>query len=567
VNSTSPAIVAQNAVRRLPRPALAALCLAYVMAGFWGRAPWKNADVTAFGYMMELAQGHTHWLNPLLAGMPPETDGLLAYWIGAWSILAAPSGWSPELVSRVPFVLMLCLTLVATWYGVYYLARSPKAQPVAFAFGGEARPTDYARALADGGLLALMACLGLARLSHEVTSYLTQLCCIALTFYAVAASPYRRTAPLIAFALGLGGLALSGAPSIAPALGYGCAALMAVQASAQTGEGRRHHLRAVAAMAAVTTGALALVLALDLARWRVVLPDAAEARSLVRLLVWFAWPAWPLALLALWRWRQQLAHWRWPLHLSLPLWFALLSIVATFTTLPADRALLLGLPALATLAALALPTLSRSLAALIDWFTLLFFTGAALIIWIIWLAMQTGFPEQPAANVARLAPGFRPDFSWLPLLCALAASAVWAALVRWRVGRHPAAIWKSLVLPASGAALGWILLMTLWLPLLDYALSYEPMVQGARALIGSPACVEEYGLSRAQVAAFQYQGGLRLQAAGKRPTCSWILVSREQLTSWRRHFDTSPWVFESTVWRPVEQREAVLLYRLGTGSE
>ena len=64
MNITSPAIVAQNAVRRLPRPALIGLCLAYVMAGFWGRAPWKNADVTAFGYMMELAQGHSHWLNP-----------------------------------------------------------------------------------------------------------------------------------------------------------------------------------------------------------------------------------------------------------------------------------------------------------------------------------------------------------------------------------------------------------------------------------------------------------------------------------------------------------------------
>ena len=31
---------------------------------------------------------------------------------------------------------------------------------------------------------------------------------------------------------------------------------------------------------------------------------------------------------------------------------------------------------------------SRSLAAFIDWFTLLFFTGSALIIWIVWLAVS-----------------------------------------------------------------------------------------------------------------------------------------------------------------------------------
>ena len=57
----------------------------------------------------------------------------------------------------------------ATWKAIELLARSPAAQPVAFAFGGEARPDDYARVMADAGLLALMSCLGLAQASHEVT--------------------------------------------------------------------------------------------------------------------------------------------------------------------------------------------------------------------------------------------------------------------------------------------------------------------------------------------------------------------------------------------------------------
>ena len=153
----------------MPRWALLLLCLAYVVPGFVGRDPWKSADVTAFGYMLELAQGIPPWWNPLLGGMAPETDGLLPYWLGRWQSMA-PAGLTPGhggigcLLRR-----MLVLTLIATWYGVYYLARSPAAQPVAFAFGGEAQPTDYARAMADGGLLALLACLGLAQLSHEAT--------------------------------------------------------------------------------------------------------------------------------------------------------------------------------------------------------------------------------------------------------------------------------------------------------------------------------------------------------------------------------------------------------------
>ncbi|MDV7397025.1 hypothetical protein RZS08_36840, partial [Arthrospira platensis SPKY1] len=68
------------------------------------------------------------------------------------------------------------------------------------------------------------------------------------------------------------------------------------------------------------------------------------------------------------------------------------------------------MPLLAALAAFALPTLRRSVTAWLDWFALLFFTAGATIIWIIWIAMMTGIPPQPAANVAKLAPLFQARF-------------------------------------------------------------------------------------------------------------------------------------------------------------
>jgi hypothetical protein len=168
VNQPTPAIVAQSAVRRLPRIALLLLCAAYVLPGFVGRGPWKNADITAFGYMPNwpTPKASRDWFDPTLLGQRPETtraDSLLARRLGDQDL--APSWLNPDLAARIVFALPAVLTPAATWYGVYYLARTARAQPVAFAFGGEARPTDYARAIADGGLLALIASLGLAQLA------------------------------------------------------------------------------------------------------------------------------------------------------------------------------------------------------------------------------------------------------------------------------------------------------------------------------------------------------------------------------------------------------------------
>jgi hypothetical protein len=557
VNQPTPAIVAQNAVRRLPRAALLLFCLAYVLPGFIGREPWKNADIAAFGYMAELASGATSWLSPHLLGQPPEFDGLLPYWLGAWAMQVAPGWIAPDFAARIPFILLLTLALLSTWYGVYFLARSPQAQPLAFAFGGEAEPTDYARAMADGGLLALIASLGLAQLSHETTPALAQLGFTALAMFGIAALPYRNVVAGGAVLLGLVGLSLSGAPWMALLFGMGGLATSLLD-HPDGEEARDQALRSASLIAAATLVAAGLAWTLDLWRWRVD-PGAVHRDwgGVAKFLVWFSWPAWPLALWTLWRWRRQLGS----RHVALPLWFLLVALVAALLTPTADRALLLGLPALATLAAFALPTLKRSVAALIDWFTLLFFSGCALTIWVVWLAMQTGVPPRPAANVARLAPGFVPSFSLVAFIAALAATLAWAWLVKWRAGRHRAVIWKSLVLPAGGAALCWLLLMTLWMPLLDYARSYAPLVRNVARLIDTPGCVEVHGLSQAQLAALRYHAGLTLKPASRPASCPWLLVDADAHHSASLAIDLRRWRVVSMIARPSDSNDNVVLYR------
>ncbi|MFT4265895.1 MAG: hypothetical protein QM586_01535 [Xenophilus sp.] len=573
MNQPTPAIVAQSAVRRLPRMALLLLCAAYLLPGLIGRGPWKSADVAAFGYMAMLAEGGAglaRWFDPHLLGLRPDIPALLPYWLGAWAIQAMP--WlRPDLAVRIVFALLLWCTFTATWYAVYYLARTPRAQPVAFAFGGEARPTDYARAIADGGLLALLACLGLAQLGHETTPALAQLFFCSCLFYGAAALPYRRTVPLIAFGAGSLGLALSGAPALGLAAGAGLLVLALRERHPRRQEpdhggdpAPTYSAAAVAAMAGCLLAALAAAVALHQIHWRLAWPGSqpgdsplAAWRSLFKLLVWFTWPAWPLALWTLWRWRLQLSA----RHVAVPLWLTLVVLFSTLFTPASDRSLLLGLPVLATLASFALPTFRRSVSALIDWFTLLFFTGSAVLIWLYWIAMQTGKPVKMAASVARLTPGYVAGFSLPVFLIALTATLVWFWLVRWRTGHHRAALWKTLVLPAGGVTLCWMLLMTLWLPALDYALSYASQVHAIQQRTGAPRCMAELGVGQPQIAALRYHGGYSLQPINSHTPCPWLVVKPEALKVLNRIVSLEDWRLIGTFRRTTNASDDLLLYQ------
>jgi hypothetical protein len=467
--------------------------------------------------------------------------------------------------------MLLGLTLTTTWHGVYYLALSPQAQPVPFAFGGEAKPKDYARTIADGAVLALIACLGLSLLSHEATPILTQLAFVSCAFYGIAALPYHPRYSLMALAAGLLGLTLSGAPSFAVLMAMGSGLLCLLdRESTSARTGRQHALWLLAMGVAVT----ALATLIDVWQWRLI-PlhnDWPSWRNLLRLLAWFTWPAWPLAIWTVWRWRRQWTTLHWSRHLVLPMWFTSLSVGTAMLTRSADQTLLLALPSLATLAAFALPTLRRSVAALIDWFTLLFFSGCAFIIWVVWIAMQTGWPAQPAANVARLAPGFEPTFGGVAFFIALTATVVWGWLVVWRTAKHRQALWKSLVLPAGGAALCWLLLMTLWLPLLNFARSYKPWVQQIQSVMSKQdsarfenVCMLSFGLDVGQMGAFRYHGGFDVKpltstSAQEASKCPWLLVDNDLRPELTRVVRLSEWTRVRTIRRPSDNNEDVTLY-------
>jgi 4-amino-4-deoxy-L-arabinose transferase-like glycosyltransferase len=144
------------------------------------------------------------------------------------------------------------------------------------------------------------------------------------------------------------------------------------------------------------------------------------------------------------------------------------------------------------------------------------------------------------------------------------ATLAWVWLVKWRVGRHRAAIWKSLILPAGGAALCWLLAMTLWLPLLDFARSYTVLVRRATSELGQASCVEEQGLSRSQIAAFQFHGHLVMKPAGSPSKCPWLIVDKDAADTLSSIVDLTHWTLHSTLHHPSDRDESVLIYKRTT---
>ena len=171
-----------------------------------------------------------------------------------------------------------------------------------------------------------------------------------------------------------------------------------------------------------------------------------------------------------------------------------------------------------------------------------------------WAFRQAGGQRGQAG--ARL----RAAVSWPALVLALLGTAAWVWLVRWRTGRHREALWKSLVLPAGGVALCWLLLMTLGLPILDYARSNRPLVERLAPHLPADACVAAPEASPTLVASLEVFGGYRVDARhGTADTRCNYLVRVEPLN---RASPTPPgWTRIARERRPTDRNNLTAVYR------
>lgn len=504
---STPARLTANASTKLPRVVLLVLAAAYVIAGLFGRDPWKTDDVLNLATMMSALQSQgVDWLIPHFGELKLPQDGPLVMWLGALLIhLFGP--WIGDIsASRLINLIWFGITLSSVWYGTYLLGRRTEAQPLALPFGGEPTVKDYGRLLADVATLLFLATGGVLLRFLETSAIPANMAFQALGFYALARMIDKPKMGTVALALALTGAFLTRAwPGIVPLL---FALPFALIKRSVLWSVRFYALTAVLLAAALIASWWIPTARIDpdwmkaWIHWNQMsfgVPEYENAIRPLRDLPWFLWPTWPLALLALWQWRR----WATAPHIWLPFSFVIGATLTLLVSSQSDEAeYVLFIAPLAVLSAFAIPTMRRGVINTLDWFALMCFSVTVACVWIGWVALHFGIPKQISLNIARQTAGYAPQIVWWAVALAVVCTLCWIAMVFWRVKAHPNALWRGSLLAAGGLTLTWIMLVLLWMPAIDYVRSYRPMSTEIRQTLenlsdtpGELACLRAQGLS------------------------------------------------------------------------
>ena len=574
----TPARLSATATVKLPRLFLLVVGVIYILAGLFFRDPWKTDDVVGLATMMTALQDGGHaMLLPQIGVLAHAQDGPLTMWVGAFSIwLFSPffALFTTPLdaiiiASRLPNFIWFGLLTASVWYGTYLLGRRPEPQPLALPFGGEPTVRDYGRMIADAALLLIVATVGIVWRMHETSEVPAIIAFQALAFFAVARMLDHPASGSVILGLAMGAAFLTrgwiGALPIMLAIPF-----IFMPRSALWPEKKWLLLSALISTCVILLWWIPARSASEYwtnnwLLWNTTSygwPSYREILSILRDLPWFLWPTWPFALLAIWRWRS----WLLAPHIWIPLMFAAWPLLTMLFMVDAfePEYSLMAVPA-AVLAAFALPTLRRGVVNSLDWFAVMCFTLTAATVWLGWIALQTGWPRQIAFNIARQTRGYDVYISWPAIFIAVLGTLAWLSLVRWRLHTKPAGLWRGTVLSAGGLIVTWLLLVTLWMPALDYVRSYRQVsgeLSAALHRYKMPGdCVRTLGLGTGQRASFLVFNDIDFTYSSD---CTLVLqqTSPDQLDA-----GTSPYSDSTSVlWtgkRGAERHEIFRLLRIG----
>ena len=533
--------------RRTADAAFFLLVCAWPWIGLFGREPWKADEAYSFGLIWSVIQGKG-WIVPMLTGEPFLEKPPLFYWVAAACADLFGGIVQAHDAARIAVALFLYVTLG-------FLAAAGNAL-----LGGNRG--------ANAPVL-LIGSVGLFDKVHILIADVSLMSGLCIGFFGLATSQRRPIAGGIALGLGAGVAFMSKG-----LIGLGILAATATALAFIPSWRSRQRLRCLAIAAVVLTPAvLAWPLTLYLAspdlfgEWLWV-NNLGRFFGFVRLgeshglwfypltLLWLSFPLWPFATAAgraAWRGNER-RH-----ALLLPA-VAFLVTMAALMFASQSRAIY-ALPALLPLSLLAAAGLDHAP----HWFvsglqraSLLLFPALVALLWLAWLAVGLEIPW--SVNVlARLEPGFSMPIQPLTVTIAGAGTALWWLAVR----RRPMSAENAVRAWTAGLTTFWLLIFTLWLPYLDYGMSYRSVaVALQQALPRDESCVASLALGESQRAMFGYYTGLvtrRLETDPDAKSCRWLLL---QVTG---HPPALPaYANWSEVWRgarPGDDREKFHLYR------
>jgi 4-amino-4-deoxy-L-arabinose transferase-like glycosyltransferase len=468
------------------------LCVAWLLPGLVGHAPWKGGDGEHFVRLWQLLQSGAGSKIVLVA--PP-----LYYWVAtatAWltsPILALPDG------ARLASGLFIALAL-------FFIARTARAL-----YGSEA---------GWASVLTLLGCMGLLVRGHELNAATAQFAAAAIMLHGLARLPRDIKG---GWALGVGAalMLLAGGTAEAVAFLLLALALPWLLEDYRTPVARRALLwgmglalvASAAWLAYLTSLAIPITRTLNLQRWL----GEATLRPFFYLgmLGWYAWPAWPLAVWALYLGRRK---WRTP-GIVMPAGALLVLLVLyAFDTDPGeDRGLILLLP-FALLGAAGLFALRRGAANALLWFGVMLFGFLALVLWVYWSAHDLGAPARLAARLVRLGMTRVGELRPWALVLGLVFTLAWIVFLN-RVRRSPL---RPMLVWTAGVTFVWTLLMALFLAPLDNRLSYASVGEVLAARVPAADCIQTTHVRTQLRLLLAYHSGRQLAPADA--SCKWLLV-------------------------------------------
>lgn len=510
------------------------MCLAWLLPGLIGHAPWKGVDASSFIRFLALWQ-HGDWLTPGL--------GLEAY---------------PPLYSWV--------AVVTAWLSSPFLALHDGARlasgvfiALALFFTARAAQTLYGEDHRWAAVLALLGSVGLLLRGHEMNAYTAQMAGVAMVLDGLARLPKEtRGGWILAAGLTLMLLATGLIEPLALAV---LAAVLPVVSPAYRSAAAKRGL-GLGLLAAVLLGLAwwvllwirheSLIPALQLQRWPPWANTAAAAKFyyVVGVLPWYLWPTWPLAAWAVYRTRRA---WREPATLMpLAVLVVLFAVFSASMSSSEDKLLALTVPA-ALLASAGVMTLRRGAAYAFLWFGVMLFGFLGIVFWVYWSAHDLEIPARLARRLVKLGVEDVGELRILPLILGAFATLVWLVFTA-RLERTPI---RPLLVWSAGMTFVWFLLLTLFLDVFDARLSYARVGEILKNQIATNTCVNTRGMGDQPRILLAYHSGLDLRAIPV-TECNWLLVLRKR--DQPAPDLASHWVVSKNFVRPGDRQYFFLLY-------
>jgi 4-amino-4-deoxy-L-arabinose transferase-like glycosyltransferase len=517
------------------------LCAIWILLGLVGHAPWKPLESTGISIVKSILDGGS-LIAPMASGATSiETPPL--YYLSAAA--------SAKLLSPVLSIHDGARLFNAVWLTILLLMVGMSGREL------------WTHGVGRHATFIMIGTIGLVTSAHSLSAEVANLANLAMGFYALALSKRRpwRASGLLGTALGFGFLSYG----FMPLLILLCVVfiLPILFTAWRTLSFAKFALSSISIAIPLIVTWLTLLHqyypAIFLSWWQLNLNSFNQLNHLyfLRILIWYAWPALPFALLGLWRYRHQLLN-KPKFQLIILFFITTLTFLGFGATSKDINALPLLLP-LVALGAGSVEHMKRGSASALNWFGITLFGLMGALIWLGWFAMLTGYPVKIKERMQFLSGMNDLHFNWVTLIIALAITIIWlfVCIRAKQTNKSSVTNW------AVGMTFGWGLLMTLWLPLLDSAKSYQPVFDSlSKALPKEYRCINSLNVAQSQRLLLNYHTNIELRPFETTQKLDCDLYLLQDVRGTGKMQPGQDWNLIWTGKRVADRREGFRLYQL-----